>query len=72
MIFGRRGPRIGRTTGGFAGRRDQRRFMHDMQRGGILNAIIGLVMFRITRMITGCLMFLVIIGVVLAIAFFAN
>jgi hypothetical protein len=71
VIFGRRRPRIGRT-GGFAGRNDQRRFMRDMQRGGILNAIVGLFMFRITRMISGCLFFIVIIAVILVIAFIAN
>jgi hypothetical protein len=46
--------------------------MRDMQRGGILNAIVGLFMFRITRMISGCLFFIVIIAVILVIAFIAN
>ena len=66
MVFGRRRQQR------WGNRVDQRRFQRDMRRGGFLTAVINLILFRVFRFVTGCLMLIVIVGIFVAFAYFAN
>jgi hypothetical protein len=66
MVFGRRRQQR------WGNRVDQRRFQRDMRHGGIVTAIINLILFRVFRFVTGCLLMIVIVGAFVAFAYFSS
>jgi hypothetical protein len=43
-----------------------------MRHGGIVTAIINLILFRVFRFVTGCLLMIVIVGAFVAFAYFSS